>query len=410
MFKKIEKRLIKSGMNCSVQYSDAYTIPVNIQRRDMEYCVDIKVVDVNVETTGWQYLSEYTVVAVLEHFNQGNSEYKNIVHSFREGGLTVDEYRILAGLKPRCQHCNTNRLRKKTVILCRKDNEQLVQVGMSCIDNYLDLNIAELLEQASNLERFILKGLEENSVGCCGSNKDITVDIPWLVATELYMAEYSTRYSTGGKPNARAIAEEIEGFMYSIDLENSIKKYLPKAQEIVEYVKSSEYRDYSDFENKCVSICMNGIIRRRNIRLAVWIPAVYYSKLERKEKELKKAQMEQERKERAVKSEYIGDIGDKLKEIWVYCERRLYSGEMQVKSGITVTYGVYLLRYNNQDVIYRTSGVGLMEGYKYFIKSAKIKKTEEYNGIKQTHITNVRITDSDKDTWYKKSKEDSEED
>lgn len=81
-------------------------------------------------------LGEYEVVAVLEHHKTDGV----LIFGTRDEGIPREYYEA----KPVCDHCNTSRYRKHTVVL-KNEKGQYKQVGKTCLKEYLGITDTQVL-------------------------------------------------------------------------------------------------------------------------------------------------------------------------------------------------------------------------------------------------------------------------
>lgn len=93
-------------------------------------------------------VGEYTFVGVVE---KTPLEDRNIVVIIDEG--VNDEFYFKAPLN--CDHCNTNRRRKKVALLRKNNTEEIKMIGLQCVTEYIGINPEQVFESMSILESLI---------------------------------------------------------------------------------------------------------------------------------------------------------------------------------------------------------------------------------------------------------------
>ena len=88
---------------------------------------------------------------------------------------------------------------------------------------------------------------------------------------------------------------------------------------------------------------------------------------------------------KAIESQYVGNVGDKLKDIAVIFEKEIYIGETQFGSKY-----LYCFQHNGNSVNWFTDKRDFEVGNAYTM-SATVKELKEYKGIKQTIVTRAKI-------------------
>jgi hypothetical protein len=123
--KKID-RVINTGIDVIFSEEDVLFTPITITG------------DLDVSFDGWQF------IATLQHLKTG----ENIIRSIGNLDFNIPENYRNSGSA--CEHCEVNRYRKETYLL-KHINGDMVQVGSSCIKDFLGANTPESLMNAATL-------------------------------------------------------------------------------------------------------------------------------------------------------------------------------------------------------------------------------------------------------------------
>ena len=140
---KYAKKFEKYG---SVEYLKSK--PYICEDKD-DYRYGYFLVDIDVKAS--YKIADYYFVASLEWIDEAG---ENLIKK-----ISADEYVPEIYKKRRnCDHCKTNRRRKSTIILKHVDTEEYIQVGKTCVKDYLgyDLgNYAAYLSFFSDLDSYL---------------------------------------------------------------------------------------------------------------------------------------------------------------------------------------------------------------------------------------------------------------
>jgi len=145
--KKASKRLMKraSLLECDMpvfEFTDTTKV-INIGRNGL---LNKSVVFFKVNILGSApVLSEWTVIAKLTHKKE-QTGYKNIINS-ADGVDFNNLYNLkAASLAPKCDHCEVSRFRKTTFLLEHNESGEIIQIGSTCIDDFIrDESLKKLL-------------------------------------------------------------------------------------------------------------------------------------------------------------------------------------------------------------------------------------------------------------------------
>lgn len=98
-------------------------------------------------------LGDYIPVAVLEHNPQDGS--KNMIHLI-DKSITVPQ--SWTTVKGKCEHCNSNRQRKKTVMLMDVEGN-CKQVGTSCIKDFTGIDASDIISIYADTQSILIKDM-----------------------------------------------------------------------------------------------------------------------------------------------------------------------------------------------------------------------------------------------------------
>lgn len=315
-----------------------------------------EVIDVTVE--GEYKIYDYEFVAALQFDSESG---RNIVN----GGNIPEKFLTRCA----CDHCKTNRARVRTVIL--RKGEEYIQVGNSCVKDYLGVDIeryASYLSFWRNLEDLV----EEN--------KMMIVSARPAYLVEDVLLETARRVAKSGYVSKEKAWEwEVESTSSSVwnALHNHLKhEYLEEHRAavaaVIEFVNSQQ-EDFGYVSN-LKSLINNKYVTSKNFGLLVSSFGYYAAEMR------KLAREEADRV--TANSQWIKSIGDKLK--FIAQPTLIYSAETQW--GYSYMYRFIL---DGNELIWKT-GTWLDTDIEYEV-SGTIKAHNEYRGKKQTELTRCRV-------------------
>lgn len=392
--KKIGKKLESIGVEYRYSVGNTYMKSVFVDSVNTK--VNIEVVDVFFEANDIFIIKGFEIIAVIEHL-----EKRNLVYVCGNRSLRVDELEILHRLTPKCEHCGYKRNRKKTVVLHNTMDDSLKQIGLSCLNYYLGVDIADKLNFLSNLEGLLAEEMEKyGEEGFRGS---------FVTGKSMSLVNVIASFFEMMDDKPSIYRNNPDRLTYDFIMASDIKKdNLRLAEEVVRTLANVEVSE-DTFMNNLSTLCRNGYIRPKHLKMAAYIPIMYNRYLEKMEKQRKKLEAEAERKERDSKSEYFGNVGDKISNLWVKVGDCLFSKEVEVSYKNWTTMRLYKLYKDNNIIIWYTSSP-LRTGCSYLLNGGKITEHKEYEGIKQTYIKRCRVVDSLDDDYFKKSSNTEESD
>lgn len=288
----------------------------------------------------------------------------------------------------KCEHCGIDRFRKHTTLLRDVETGKFIQVGNSCVKDFIGVNINDYLGYLSifesleeyvdtcNHEQLFAKedvGFEPEEVLLQtialvkdkGYVSQATID-KWYERNGDYVACPLTKTSSliyhmfnksTGIGTSKLIQPKYEG----------VEKYKDEMNAIVDWVLELPDNDY----NRNLKILLKlSAIDNEHIGLFVSMVGYYYREQSKKDN-------------KEVNSEYVGNVGDKV--VIKAIPQCVYTSYNDFGN-------VYLYKFivDGNVFTWRTSrGLGDCE---YELKGT-IKNHTEYNGIKQTELTRCRVVE-----------------
>lgn len=315
-----------------------------------------EVIDITVE--GEYKINDYEFVAALQFDSESG---RNIVN-----GSNVPEQFLT---RCACDHCKTTRARVRTIVLRKGD--EYIQVGNSCVKDYLGVNIdryASYLSFWNDLEE-----LEEDNKMMIVSARpaylveDVLLETAWRVAKSGYVSK-----EKAWEWEVDATSSAVWNALHSHTNHEYTDEHRASVAAVVEFVNSQE-EDFGYVSN-LKSLINNKYVTNKNFGLLV-SSFGYYSAEMRK--------LEREKAEQVTaNSQWIKSVGEKIK--FVARPTQIYS--METQWGYSYLYRFIL---DGNELIWKT-GTWLDTDIEYEV-SGTIKSHNEYRGKKQTELTRCRV-------------------
>ena len=330
--------------------------------------------DIDVEAS--YKIGGYSFVASLEWIDDAE---ENLIKKAASDIYVPDVYKN----RRECDHCKTNRKRKSTVILRNIETEEYIQVGKSCVKDYIgyDLgNYASYLSFFSDLEEYLLSCEKDN----------ITKIKPHYQINEILEQTFIEVAKHGYISKAKAIECDCDSTAYKIcsmffgvrDLSTGDLAYskhvvsdldIAILDQIAELKNFYETRDDSenDYIGNIKTLLKTDWVEGNNISLIVSAVGT-------------KLRIESEQKALAVRSlsQYVGSVGEKIR----------FKGKAQCIYSAESSYGyyyIYKIVVENNELVWKTTKNIETDIELNF--QATIKAHTEYRGIKQTEITRAKV-------------------
>ena len=315
-----------------------------------------EVIDITVE--GEYKIKEYEFVAALQFDNESG---RNIVN----GGNIPEEFLTRCA----CDHCNTSRARIRTVVLRKGD--EYIQVGNSCVKDYLGVNIERYASYLSFWRD--LEDMEEDnkmmivSARPAYSVEDVLLETAWRVAKSGYVSK-----EKAWEWEVDATSSAVWNALHSHMNHEYTDEHRSAVAAVVEFVNNQE-EDFGYVSN-LKSLINNKYVTNKNFGLLVSSFGYYAAEMRKVERE-KADQV-------TANSKWVGKVGDKLK----FVARPVLIYSMETQWGYS-----YLYRFvqDGNELIWKT-GTWLDTDIEYEV-SGTIKAHNEYRGKKQTELTRCRV-------------------
>ena len=315
-----------------------------------------EVIDITVE--GEYKINDYEFVAALQFDSESG---RNIVN----GNNVPEEFLTRCA----CDHCKTNRARIRTVILRKGD--EYIQVGNSCVKDYLGVNIERYASYLSFWQD--LEELEEDNKMMIVSARpaylveDVLLETAWRVAKSGYVSK-----EKAWEWEVDATSSAVWNALHSHTNHEYTDEHRAAVAAVVEFVNSQD-EDFGYVSN-LKSLINNKYVTNKNFGLLVSSFGYYAAEMRKLERE--KAEQV------TANSQWIKSVGEKIK--FVAQPTLIFS--METQWGYSYLYRFIL---DGNELIWKT-GTWLDTDIEYEV-SGTIKAHNEYRGKKQTELTRCRV-------------------
>lgn len=315
---------------------------------------------------GWEF------IATLQHLPTG----ENIVRAISDEHPIPPEYRDCGS---NCQHCQVNRYRKDTYLV-RHKGSKFMQVGSSCIKDFLGGNSPDnILKHAALAAEIIsfMKGASQG--GANGHDEGIFHIATFLSQTAACIRDYgwlskSKTYETGAKSTSSYVLDNFNPpfntrFTFSVvtDRERQL------AAEAIDWAEnlSDEECEPSEYLHNIRAIVRSGMVGIRTAGYAASIISSYERELSRHQPKLS--------------SNHVGSI--KMRDEFDLTLKSSYNGQSDYG-----TFFKYIFKDERGNVfVWLTSNEQEFEvDQKYRIRGT-VKKHSEFKGIKQTELNRCEV-------------------
>ena len=294
---------------------------------------------------------------------------------------------------PYCDHCKTNRMRKRTVLL--RKGRQYRQIGKTCLRDYFP-NSAEQVAAAYDIYAKLWK-MGRPDWGHLGPKL-----FDNFINTEHYLVWVSSiirRYGWVSRKEA-AFGDDMDTASRALDCyyngskhqqvtvdkadEELAKKVLKWATE--EIPKMTRYNDYL---NNVHAACARAAIEPRMVGIIASAVSAYQREMDRDK--AKKQQAKQQAKQWAM--EPFGNIGDRVELEVEVVTKRFFEGS-DYRTGAPVEKCAVTMRDTDKHKLvwmteaYRCSDMN--EGDKLRIRGT-VKRHSEFRGVPETKINRVKV-------------------
>ena len=358
----IEKKLRKHNLNCSFVEVSRQIEMVRVIKECATYSKELE--PIALEVVSYEFtmdslkVGDYTPIVVIDH----TPEDGNLVYKLDESVELREEW---FAVESKCDHCQHNRKRNKTVILQDVAGD-LKQVGTTCIKDYTGIDAQDIIKLYAEVHTMFVKDDE------LWVSEDRMPHSDY-VNTERYLAHcIDIIEKTGYKKEST----KYEAFSEA-QISKPSNKSIEVAKTVIEYFKSHEYSFSQDFLRNVQTSLKNEYSKSNG--LVAYAYLAYQKEIEKEAKRVAESN-------NARQSGHVGTVGEKV-EVEV----------TMVKSiAFETNYGtsrMYLMEDSEHNLYKWNSSTHALYnkeiGDKFKI-AGTIKSHDEYNDTKQTTLTRCK--------------------
>lgn len=309
-----------------------------------------------------------------------------------------------------CDHCNRQRNRKDTFLVCNRVSGEFKTIGKNCLRDFLGHeSVSSIIGKAefwSELGSFLGGGDDELERDYRGGRVPTIYGILpflrvaiWVIDNHGWMSSAKARDINAAGGNASSTRSEINCFFNpSPELLRQSEKareqqrafdavytekegsYTDRAAAILEWAKQLVSKaELSDYERTISVIVTNGAVSIRHMGYAASIVAAYNREQSKKVATEIKAKA-------AAASQHIGTVGQKKFQVQATLQA---APSFESQFGVTVIYR--FVDEQGNVIVWKTgAGDGLDIGKRYSVVGT-IKEHSEYKGTKQTVLTRCKV-------------------
>lgn len=332
---------------------------------------------------GWEYIGS------VEHTSKGNIFCKAMTD------VEIPErYRCS---DPYCEHCGTNRRRKNTFIVRKKETGEFKQVGDSCLMDFTHGMSASFATYMASL-RSIFEEAEKPVFGGNGWSTERldTREVLQYIAETIRHFGY-TKSDTSGSTKSKALdfynythgrtrmwtKEEVERVSREIDLVGfnpDSEEATKMVDEVLDWIGNQETTN--DYMHNLKVVTSLSYMDYWKFGLLVSLFPTWNRDLELQAR--KKAEMEA-----GKMSKHVGEIGDKII-VKVESIKCLTSWESCFNGYTTTTTYIWKICGDDGNVYTWKTSKWLNEEYPPNVIKGTVKAHNEFRGVKQTELTRCR--------------------
>lgn len=331
--------------------------------------VDSKgILSLPIEISGPLFVSyqDWEFVATLQHLPTG----ENIIRSIIEDADIPLHYREHGSI---CEHCKVNRYRKDTYLVRNINHKGYVQVGSSCIKDFLGNqspdNIIVRANFASEIINFINRMGQDSAAEPHYIINNFLAQVSACISVHGWLSK-TKAYDNGGK----STVSRVQDYFINNVSDFTVSDFdLKKAEEAIFWVEnlSDQEVESSDYLYNIRAIARSGIVEWRTMGFAASIIPAF------------------DKAENSKKVQIISNHVGKIK------SRENFNLQLKNKFEYNGTYGMtYKYIFNDEfgNVIVWSASKphDFLIGGKYVVRGT-IKSHSEFKGIKQTEINRCEI-------------------
>ena len=384
---RLEKKLQTIKNKC-VKYGNDFTFnKLGIEYKEVEYQDGKHILKYQVvEVQGTCKVDgSWKAIATVEHAPTGN-----IIRQFADHENNIPS--IYYSTKSICQHCNTKRKRKETIIVYNTDTQEYKQVGKSCLKDFTSIDV-ELYAQWVSLYDTLIQGEQVpqgyKPINYIPRNTFLTYALETIkhfsyVKTDgdFPTKERAMNYYRVDNGYIRGrLADTYRNEMNLVDFKADTEENNKTVTDAIAWIMTQD-KSNSYIHNLQV-VCSMEYLNYSHIGILASLIPTYQREMKRQaERQERQKQINESRQAEQESSRHVGTIGQRL------------NVDVSSVSVLTSFYTEYGMKYiykivdsNNNVLIWKTTN-HLSENTKKIV--ATIKAHGEYREVKQTEVSRVK--------------------
>ena len=374
--KKLEKKCVKYGNPFHYEERGEKFKTVEVTGADDQKGKQVRRYIV-VEVSGSPIINNWKFIASCAHTKDGNI--------FKKACWDVEIPKRYYNSDCICEHCNSKRSRKETYIIQNEKTGEFKQVGKSCLKDYTNGMTAEMAAFYISLYDEVIS-YEAPLPGCGHTKHYANVEEALLYIAEtirhygyvpaseeedstkrISYGFYAADYGWIGDKACREIQKTMERINFTFDLPEN-KSLVEKALAWIRIQNGD-----NDYMHNLKTVCQQEYISYQYWGILCSLFPSYHKSQKR----------EAEKAERTNRSQYVGQIGERIKieveTASVVASWDTLYGEMQLYQIIGKDGNVF---------VWKTGTNGRIQSHALILGTVKDHKT--YHGIRQTELTRCR--------------------
>lgn len=303
-----------------------------------------------------------------------------------------DRFRSLG---PVCEHCNTSRRRSEAFIL-RHEDGRMVQVGRQCLRDFLGHDSPEHIASLATCEADFHASAGGEEGGFLFGPGPFTPEtvkylawVAWTIDRWGWLSRKNADIGLGRAPTSATAAHAMEKYVDAVKGGRGDRTAKPtareheRAAEILAWVRSlgEDGRRLSDYEHNLKATCGLSHVGDKHFGLvASAVPAFDRAVAAR----------------RAIKQEYVGAVGERLRDVRVFVDRTYALDDD--------TYGRSIVTMRDlEGHIFKWVTNAVPDTGREYAMTATVKKHSIYRDDHQTVVTRAELQADDEPTPGEKS-------
>lgn len=384
--KTIESKCNKFGFHFKYERNGEVFHPVMVNGKPTMSKFYVVEVEGTANIDGWKF------VGTIERPNVEKPS--NIIHQVSFDVILPPEYRTCELI---CEHCNSNRNRKKVCILQNIETGEFKLIGTGCLKDYTGGLNAEMAATYMQYFEEVTKAYEP--LRNCNPTQYFNVNeiLRFYIETVNHYGFVSANYADATKYKGKIFRDifnhdteqysdkevaKYTNMMKQDDININRPETIERAEEMVSWLLNKPDENLEDFFHNLKVICSNEYCRHQDLGILAAFPSSYDKEMERE------AAQKARDAANAIKrdnSSYLGNIGEKVT-VSVNAARLITSFETQF--GYTHLYE--FIDVEGNVLIWYASSSKNIDGVTSV--TGTVKKHDDYEGIKQTVLTRCKLS------------------